>query len=213
MGSLSARKEASASPKRDWTAKNTVKLAKSLLGQVLARRMPDGSVERRIITEVEAYDGETDLASHARVGRTPRTEVLYRAGGHWYVYLCYGIHEMLNLVVGPEDHPAAVLIRGVEGLVGPGRLTKGLAINRTLNGLPAHEDSQLWIEDGPAPVNPKSILAGPRIGVDFAGPIWSAVPWRFRLPSPESGAGAGGRPKRKASKDRPAPGALGRAAP
>lgn len=205
MAPPSTIKEASATPKRDWTAKNTVKLAQSLLGQVLARRLPDGRIERRLITEVEAYDGESDLACHARVGRTPRTEVLYRSGGHWYVYLCYGIHEMLNLVVGPEGWPAAVLIRGLEGPTGPGRLTKGLAIDRSLNGKAAHEDTGLWIEDGPAAVPLERIVAGPRIGVDFAGPIWSAVPWRFRLLHPGAGAADAALRKRKAPAKKPAP--------
>ena len=79
-----------------------------------------------MITEVEAYDGERDRTCHARFGRTPRSEVLYGAGGVWYVYLCYGVHEMLNLVVGPAGWPAAVLIRGVDGITGPGRLTRAL---------------------------------------------------------------------------------------
>ena len=152
-----------------------------------------------MITEVEAYDGERDLACHARVeckngqNRGP----LYGLGGHWYVYLCYGIHEMLNLVVGPKDWPAAILIRGVEGLMGPGRLTKGLQITRSLNAKRAHQDSDLWIELSPEPVDPTRIIAGPRVGVDYAGPIWSKVPWRFTLRAIElPAAGEGHSPKK-----------------
>src|SRR5258708_7925577 len=110
--------------------KRTAHLAKWLLGKYLVRKLPDGTVDARMITETEAYHGETDLACHASKGRTRRTETLYAAGGIWYVYLCYGVHEMLNLVVGPSDWPAAVLIRGIDGIVGPGRLTKALKIDR-----------------------------------------------------------------------------------
>src|SRR5215216_8075639 len=99
-------------------SKETVVLARWLLGKFLVRRLPDGTEDARMIVETEAYCGERDLACHARAGRTRRTEVLYREGGVWYVYLCYGIHEMLNLVVGPRDCPAAILIRGVDGIVG-----------------------------------------------------------------------------------------------
>lgn len=92
--------------------KKTVALARWLLGKHLVRRAPDDRIDARLIVETEAYDGERDLACHARVGRTARTDVMYAAGGVWYVYLCYGIHEMLNLVVGPPGWPAAILIRG-----------------------------------------------------------------------------------------------------
>lgn len=159
--------------------KKTVALARWLLGKHLVRRHADGRVEGRMITETEAYIGEKDLACHARAGRTPRTEVMYRAGGIWYVYLCYGIHEMLNLVVGPEDWPAAILIRGVEGAIGPGRVTKALAIDRALNRAAADEASGLWIEDRGMRVPAGVVARTPRIGIDYAGPVWSEKPWRF----------------------------------
>ena len=158
-----------------------------MLGKQLVRRLADGRIESRMIVETEAYDGERDLACHARAGRTARTEVMYRAGGVWYVYLCYGIHEMLNLVVGPEDWPAAVLIRGVEGAVGPGRVTKTLAIDRKLNGRCAtDEESGLWIENRGGRVPRSRIRATSRIGVAYAGPVWASKPWRFIfvLPAP-----------------------------
>ena len=164
-----------------WHANDTVAQARALLGKYLVRRRPDGRVEARMITEVEAYDGERDLACHARFGRTRRTEVMYAAGGRWYVYLCYGVHEMLNLVVGPEGWPAAVLIRGVEGSSGPGRLTKALEIGRALNGAIAGEESGLWIEDRGVRVAPRDVCATPRVGVDFAGPVWAGKRWRFVL--------------------------------
>jgi DNA-3-methyladenine glycosylase len=160
--------------------KKTVALARWLLGKHLVRRWPDGREDARLITETEAYHGESDLACHARAGRTPRTAVMYGPGGVWYVYLCYGIHEMLNLVVGPADWPAAVLIRAVEGATGPGRVTKTMGINRELNAQPAtSEVSGLWIEDRGIRVPGAQVKRTARIGVDYAGPIWSAKPWRF----------------------------------
>ena len=165
--------------------------AYSLLGRVLVRTTAHGRT-RQVITEVEAYDGERDLACHASKGRTKRTEVMYQAGGIWYVYLCYGVHEMLNLVVGPEGYPAAVLIRGVSGLAGPGRLTKRLQISRHLNGQPAHPQSGLHLEETGLVVPPQCIKASPRIGVKYAGPLWANRPWRFQFdPATLPGAAAG----------------------
>lgn len=173
----------------------TVAQARWLLGKHLVRRHADGRMEARLITETEAYDGEGDLACHARVGRTNRTEVMYAAGGVWYVYLCYGVHEMLNLVVGPAGWPAAVLIRGLEGVSGPGRLTRALGIGRHLNGAAACDaGSGLWIEDRGVLVAQRTIVAGPRVGVEFAGPVWAAKPWRFSLNADPRG----GHPRRRA---------------
>ena len=160
----------------------TVACARWLLGKFLVRQTPElATPVARMITEVEAYDGERDLACHARAGRTARTAPLYEEGGIWYVYLCYGIHEMLNLVVGPKDWPAAILIRGVEAVHGPGRVTKQLGINRQLNGTPAEPGSGLWLEDHGVRVSRTMVQATPRIGVDYAGAIWSKKPWRFVL--------------------------------
>lgn len=172
--------------------KKTVALARWLLGKQLVRRRADDRLDARMITETEAYHGESDRACHARAGRTGRTEVMYGPGGVWYVYLCYGIHEMLNLVVGPPDWPAAILIRGVEGAIGPGRVTKALGIDRSLNRLSATQETGLWLEDRGLRVPSRLISATPRIGVDYAGPVWSAKPWRFTfdprtLPPPRNG--------------------------
>ena len=171
---------------KELCARETVALARWLLGRHLVRRHGDGRIEARMIVETEAYDGERDLACHARAGRTQRTEVMYGPGGRWYVYLCYGIHEMLNLVVGPRGWPAAVLIRGVEGASGPGRVTKVLAVDRALNGKPATgRASGLWIEDRGVRVPRGAVKATPRVGVDYAGPVWAGKRWRFVL---EAGA-------------------------
>ncbi len=166
-------------------SKKTVALARWLLGKHLVRRHPDGRIDARLILETEAYDGEHDRACHARAGRTPRTDVMYEAGGVWYVYLCYGVHDMLNLVVGPRDWPAAVLIRGVADARGPGRVTRALAIDRRLNRTQACDRaSGLWIEDRGARVPRRAVTATPRVGVDYAGPVWAAKPWRFTLAPP-----------------------------
>jgi DNA-3-methyladenine glycosylase len=155
-----------------------------LLGLQLVRRRADGVVTRVRITETEAYHGPEDRACHASRGRTDRTEVMFGPPGHWYVYLCYGMHEMLNLVTGPGDWPAAVLIRGVEGATGPGRVTRGLEVGRDLNGHRSDDPaSGLWLErpgEGEPRVLAQDVVAGPRVGVDYAGPEWAARPWRFR---------------------------------
>jgi DNA-3-methyladenine glycosylase len=178
-------------------AENTVILARWLLGKYLVRRGRGGRTTARLITEVEAYDGENDLACHARVGRTARTAVMYEPGGVWYVYLCYGTHDMLNLVVGPRGWPAAVLIRGVAGISGPGRLTKALRINRRLNGAPADRKAGLWLEDRGVRVSPKQIRATPRVGVAYAGPVWARKPWRFMFDPRASTRPPARRPSRR----------------
>ncbi|MBA4137090.1 MAG: 3-methyladenine DNA glycosylase [Opitutus sp.] len=167
-------------PPQTWQKTTTVALARWLLGKVLVRTTPRGR-EARAILETEAYVGAHDLACHASKGCTPRTQVMFGAGGVWYVFLCYGIHEMLNLVVGPAGHPAAILIRGVERAVGPGRLTKQLNIDRALNGKLAAPASGLHLEDHGIVAPRGKIVVGPRVGVDYAGPIWAAKLWRFRI--------------------------------
>ena len=164
-------------------SKKTVMIARGLLGKFLVRSTGQGSMAA-MITEVEAYDGERDRACHARNGRTARNAIMYEPGGVWYVYLCYGVHEMLNLVTGPRGYPAAVLIRGVDGAGGPGRLTKALDIDRRLNGGGCGLGSGLWIEDRGVCVPRGAIKATPRIGVDYAGPVWAKKPWRFVLTGP-----------------------------
>lgn len=158
--------------------RNTIALARWLLGKVLVRTTARGR-SAHVITEVEAYDGEKDLACHASKGRTTRTEIMYQAGGRWYVYLCYGVHEMLNLVTGPAGYPAAVLIRGLDTVHGPGRLTKRLGIGRDLNGAIATRATGLHLEDHGRVPPAGHIRRGPRIGVAYAGPVWAVKPWRF----------------------------------
>lgn len=183
--------------------KKTVDLAHWLVGKLLVRKIGRRKEMRHRITETEAYDSEQDLACHASRGRTPRSDVLYSPGGVWYVYLCYGIHEMLNLVAGPAEWPAAVLIRGVEGISGPGRVTRALGIDRTLNRAAAAPASGLWLEDDGLVPPGTAVKCTPRIGIDYAGPVWASKPWRFVLQStagaPEVKSDAGPRRQRKVS--------------
>lgn len=133
-----------------------------------------------MITETEAYDGEKDLACHASRGRTKRTEVMFGPAGRWYIYFVYGMHDMLNVVTGKEGYPAAVLIRAVEGICGPGKLTHELGITRALHGKRAARTSGLWIETRPNEVRPHRILRTQRIGVAYAEE-WAKKRWRFVL--------------------------------
>lgn len=159
-------------------SRGTVALARWLVGKTLVRTRA-GRSSRHVITETEAYHTARDRACHASRGRTARTEVMFGAGGTWYVYLCYGLHEMLNLVTGPPGHPAAVLIRGLEGIAGPGRVTKALGIGRALNARAATPECGLHLEDeGRVPARGE-LVATPRIGVDYAGPHWAGRKWRF----------------------------------
>jgi DNA-3-methyladenine glycosylase len=158
-------------------------VAHDLLGKFLVRQLSDGREIVSMITEVEAYDGVDDLACHAAKGRTPRTEVMFGSAGIWYVYFVYGMHNMLNIVTGPKEYPAAVLIRGTQDVSGPGRLTKHFQIDRFFNTKIASKESSLWIEDRGIKIKQSEIARTPRIGVDYAGPVWSQKEWRFILGS------------------------------
>jgi DNA-3-methyladenine glycosylase len=168
----------------------TLKVAKGLLGKYLVRRIK-GKDMAVIITDVEAYDGPHDRASHASRGMTNRNSPMFGEAGHWYVYLCYGIHNMLNIVAGPQGYPAAILIRGVreEGkreeikkeINGPGRVTRYLGVTRKLNAQSSSLTTGLWIEDRGFKIQKNKIKRGPRIGVSYAGPKWSKKKYRFFL--------------------------------
>lgn len=163
--------------KPSFFERDVLRVAEDLLGAHLVRRVR-GKTVRHVITEVEAYDGIHDKACHASKGRTPRTEVMFGPAGRWYVYLCYGMHDLLNIVTGPTDYPAAVLIRGTKEISGPGRLTKALGITRALNNKSADVESGLWIERPQMRIPKKQIVRTPRIGVAYAGE-WAEKPWRF----------------------------------
>lgn len=162
--------------KREYFYGPATQLAPDLLGKILCRRTDDGVIRARII-ETECYFGEDDTACHAHKGKTDRTRPMYESGGLTYVYLCYGIHSMLNIVTGEEGHPEAVLIRGVEGAEGPGRATKHLNISTKDNFLPLDEESGIWIEDDGKHAPDYEAL--PRVGIDYANKADRERKWRF----------------------------------
>lgn len=174
---------------------DTLHLARDLLGKVLCTQL-DGHYTSAIITETEAYLGVEDRACHAWNGRrTARTETMFQSGGVAYVYLCYGIHNLLNIVTNKKDVPHAILIRAVyplEGLdiihqrrggpkttVGPGTVTQALGIDTSHDGLSLVSDI-IWIEDRSVKVAEHDIIIGPRVGVDYAGEH-AKLPYRFRF--------------------------------
>lgn len=164
---------------RKFFERSTLVVARELLGKYLVRRA-DGELLRARIVETEAYHGPKDKASHASRGRTPRTAVMFGPPGHAYVYLIYGMYHCLNIVTGPDTFPSAVLIRGVEGIIGPGKLCRELKINKDLNEVDITTSKELWIEDG-GPETGK-IKRTPRIGIDYAKE-YKDKPWRFVLES------------------------------
>ena len=167
--------------------RKTTLVARDLVGKYLVRRYYSTSrkrfvVAREKITETEAYVGPHDLACHSSKGRTARTEVMYKEAGTIYVYFIYGMHWMLNIVTEEKDYPAAVLIRGTEHANGPARVTSLLSIDKELNGKKLGTKSGLWIESALKIKNSKlKIERLPRIGVSYAGPIWSKKLYRFKL--------------------------------
>lgn len=152
-------------------------VARELVGKILVHRV-DGAEHRLRITETEAYCGESDTACHASKGRTKRTEVMYMEAGTIYIYLCYGVHWMLNIVTGEPDHPEAVLIRACEGKMnGPGKLTKALQITGALNRGSILGD-ELWIEDDGFTC---AVATDTRVGIGYASEEDQSRLWRFKL--------------------------------
>ena len=172
-------------------------LAVQLLGKQLFTCI-NGEITGGTIVETEAYNGVEDKASHAYGGRyTNRTQTMYEPGGVSYVYLCYGIHHLFNVVTGPQATPHAVLIRGLEPVAGidtmlkrrnmtavkpnltagPGALAKAMGIDRALNAKDLLGE-EIWIEDNGITIDPQDIVAGPRIGVAYAQDH-ALLPWRF----------------------------------
>ncbi len=180
-----------------YRQQNVVHLAKDLLGKYLFTRI-DGQLTSGMIVETEAYNGRTDAACHAHAyKRTARTSIMYEAGGLAYVYLCYGIHHLFNIVTNQEEYADAVLIRAVEpvdGLdimlarrgkskpdnrltAGPGSLSKALGINRSFYG-ESLDGNTIWLEDRNIRFSKGEIVETTRIGVDYAGDD-AFLPWRF----------------------------------
>lgn len=178
---------------------DVVQIARELLGKILVTNI-QGRLCEAIITETEAYAGVTDKASHAYGGRlTARTSTMYLRGGHAYVYLCYGIHHLFNVVTNVEGVPDAVLIRGVEPITGiqlmierrghqelktaltqgPGALSLAMGIQTIHSGL-LLTDKTIWINDAGQKIAEQDIIASPRVGVGYAEED-ALRPYRFRI--------------------------------
>jgi len=176
----------------------TLTVARELIGARLVRVL-NGTKLVGLISETEAYIGETDLGCHAKAGLTPRTAVMYGPPGHAYAYFTYGNHWMLNAVTEHAGFPAAVLIRAVQpiegidimsrrrkgrDISGPGKLTQAMGIGRSENGLDlTRRTSSLWIEEG-IRVPPAAVTIGPRVGLNTVPEPWKSKPWRFLVSKP-----------------------------
>ena len=182
-----------------YSGKNVVELSKNLIGKKLCSTL-GGNLTSGIIVETEAYRGIDDKACHAYGGRlTARTSTMYRSGGIAYVYLCYGIHPLFNIVTGEQGNAEVILIRALEPVdgveymkllrnqsdiknlcSGPGKLTKALSISKANNENSLFGvDSKLWIEQG-VDVSEENIIAGPRVGLSTAEECMN-WPWRFKI--------------------------------
>lgn len=151
-------------------------VARDLVGKILVHRLPDGTLLRERIAETEAYGGEEDLGCHASKGRTGRTEILYGESGVIYVYLCYGMHWLMNVITGEKDEPQGVLLRAGEIHDGPAKLTKYMHIDGSFNGKTIIGQPDIWIEDDG--YRPK-IKTAPRVGIDYAGEYWKNIHRRY----------------------------------
>ena len=179
-----------------YMREDVLTIAKELLGKILVTKWDNEITSGRIV-ETEAYAGELDQASHASKGRTERTEVMYGSGGKAYVYLCYGIHQMFNIVTSKEGEPHAILIRAIEPIEGkeimlertgkkswdatvtsgPGRVGKAFGFHTSQCGLSLTGDD-LYIADDGYKVKESDIISSPRVGVDYAG---EHAEWHYRF--------------------------------
>lgn len=183
-----------------YTRKDVVQLSKELLGTRLITFF-DHKKTSGIIVETEAYNGPFDKAAHSYGWkRTKRTETMFAEGGMAYVYLCYGMHHLFNVVVGSKELPIAILVRGIEPVEGipymldrckkekstpkltngPGKLARALGISTASNGMSLIRDSSIWIEERTRYLTEEDIVASPRIGVDYAKEDVS-LPYRFTI--------------------------------
>jgi DNA-3-methyladenine glycosylase len=185
--------------KEFYLREDVIQISKDLLGKSLFTKI-DGKLTGGIIVETEAYRAPEDKASHAfNHRRTARTEIFYKEGGISYVYLCYGIHYLFNIITNIKDTPHAVLIRAIEpneGIdtmlkrrkktkptfdltAGPGSMSMALGINSRHNGLDL-TGPHVWVEDNELAIPEKNILKSPRVGVAYAEE-YASKPWRFRI--------------------------------
>lgn len=191
---------------RDFFERPTLWVAKNLLGKYIVRKIGNKKIIGKIV-ETEAYIGPKDKASHAYVPPnlrrklkqkiTSRNKAEFMKGGHIYIYLVYGIYWQLNISTYKEGIPECILIRALEPVVlksernkdkklkinkitnGPGKLCKYLKLDKSFYGEDICKSKRIWIEDRGIKIKPKEIKKGPRIGIDYAGPYWSKIHWRF----------------------------------
>lgn len=164
--------------RNEFFHRDCLEIAPLLAGKIIVRILENGDEIRLRITETEAYRGTEDTACHASKGRTARNSILWAAPGTVYVYLCYGMHNMLNIITGEEEQPQGVLIRACEGYPGPGRLTKKLMIDRSFNGQLIEKNPRIKIiDDGLT----HEIVRLKRVGIDYAEQKDRDALWRFKI--------------------------------
>ncbi len=182
-----------------YLQEDVVETSKALLGKILYSNI-NGQLSSGMITETEAYKAPEDRASHAFGGkRTKRTEVFFEKGGISYVYLCYGIHHLFNVITNKKNIPHAILIRAIEPIegikymlerrnkiivsppltCGPGSMSQAMGFTMAHNKIDL-QGNEIWIEDNGILLSEKEIVKGPRIGVDYAGD-YASMPWRFGI--------------------------------
>ena len=169
---------------RFFYTRSALTVAKEILGKYLVRVWRGRKIIGKIV-EVEAYSGRADKGSHAFGGKvTARNKIMYRQGGHVYIYFIYGMYWLFNITTGKPDHPAAILVRAVEPVQGfsgreasgPGKFCKVFKLDKSFYGEDLTKSKKIWLEDNPEKIKVKK---GPRIGIDYAGPYWAKIPWRF----------------------------------
>lgn len=168
--------------KRPFFVRNTLTVAKELLGKYLIRKLGSKKLVGRIV-ETEAYIGPKDRASHAYGGRiTERCKTKYLEGGHIYIYLCYGIYWQLNVTTAKAGEPECVLIRALEHplATGPGKLCNYLKLNKSFDSEDLIKSKRIWLEGRGIKIKKSDIVATTRIGIEYAGQ-WAKKPWRFYL--------------------------------
>ncbi len=192
--------------KRDFFVKDTLEVAKALLGKIILRKYKDKIIAGKVV-ETEAYIGPKDKASHAYLGKkTKRNQAEFFIGGYIYIYLVYGMYWQLNISTGKEGKPECVLIRALQPLLdfysqdikemikianGPGKLCNYLKLDKSFYGEDLTKSKRIWIEDWSARtkndkiiysrIPEKEIVKTSRIGIEYAGPYWSKIKWRFYI--------------------------------
>lgn len=186
---------------RQFYIQPTLMVAQQLLGKYLVRKIGKKTLIGRII-ETEAYIGPHDRASHSYQGKiTQRNKAEYLIGGHIYIYLVYGMYWQLNISTFKENKPECVLIRALEPVIqnssknnkyanfsllmktcnGPGKLCRWLKLNKSFYAEDLTKSKRIWLEDWGDIIKPNQIMKTSRIGIDYAGPYWSKIKWRFVL--------------------------------